>query len=333
MSAVLVTGGAGYVGSHICKALYQEGFQPVVIDNLSRGFRSLVQYGPIIQGDISDASLLRNIYEKYRFHSVVHCAAFAYVGESVEKPELYYDNNVAQTIGFFNALSELNIANIIFSSSCATYGIPEETPIAPSCPQNPINPYGETKLVIEKLIQSYATARDYNYAILRYFNVAGAHPDLEIGELHDPETHLIPLAIRAALDDQYEITIFGDDYTTPDGTCIRDYIHVADLACAHTKALKRLTVGSDKSVILNLGNGLGVSVMQIIEMVQNVTGQAVKYKVGPRREGDPASLIADAQDAYTQLDWSCEYSDLKTMIQTAVAWYRKNESISSNSHI
>ena len=317
--SILVTGGAGYVGSHACKALAAAGYRPVVYDNLARGHRAAVRWGPLVQGELSESARLAAAMREYGVTAVMHFAAFAYVGESVENPERYYSNNVGGTLALLAAMLEAAIAPIVFSSTCAVYGVPDSVPIAETQAKAPLSPYGETKLAIERALHWYGGAYGIRHAALRYFNAAGADPDGEIGENHDPETHLIPLVLRAALDTARPVEIYGTDYPTADGTAIRDYIHVADLADAHVRALKRLLDGGD-SIAVNLGTGQGCSVREVIAAVERVGGRKVPCREGPRRAGDPPELVADARLAAALLGWRPRQSDLDTIIRTALAW-------------
>ncbi|QNQ07679.1 UDP-glucose 4-epimerase GalE [Sphingomonas alpina] len=320
MNRVMVTGGAGYIGSHACKALRAAGWEPVVYDNLVYGHREAVKWGPFEQGDILDEARLAEVFAAYRPVAVMHFAAFAYVGESVTDPEKYYRNNVEGTAALLRAMRKAEIGRLIFSSSCATYGMAETIPILEAQLQAPINPYGRTKLIGEQIARDYTHAYGFDCIALRYFNAAGADLDGEIGEDHDPETHLIPLVLQAAAGIRPTITVFGDDYDTPDGTCIRDYLHVADLASAHVAALERLDAGSKGFAALNLGTGQGTSVREIIEAAQRVTGRSIPVTMAPRREGDPAALVADPSAANDMLGWTARHSDLDTIISTAWNW-------------
>lgn len=317
--SVLVTGGAGYVGSHACKALAGAGYLPVAYDNLSRGHREAVRWGPLVTGDTADRARLVATIKQYRIGAVLHFAAFAYVGESVADPALYYRNNLVGSLALIEAMRESGVAKIVFSSTCATYGIPEQVPIAESARQVPVNPYGETKLAIERALRWYE-AHGLRSVSLRYFNAAGADPEGETGERHDPETHLIPLVLEAALGRRAEVEIYGTDYPTPDGTAIRDYIHVADLAAAHVLALDHLAAGGE-SLALNLGTGSGHSVRAVIAAAERVSGRRVPYRTAPRRSGDPPVLVADARLAAERLGWRASFSDLDTILGTALAWH------------
>ena len=282
---ILVTGGAGYIGSHCCKALSEKGLHPVTLDNLVYGHRNFVRWGEFFQGDVGNSADLKKLFNQHQIDAVMHFAAYAYVGESVQEPIKYYENNLRNTIELLHAVVENGIQYFVFSSTCATYGNPEKIPIDEKHPQNPINPYGRTKRMIEEVLQDYAAAYDLKYTSLRYFNAAGADPDGEIGEDHDPETHLIPLVLDVAAAKRASVKVFGTDYETPDGTCIRDYIHVTDLAEAHILALQRLMDGADSSNY-NLGTGQGFSVLDVIERAQHITGKDIRAENGDRRPGD-----------------------------------------------
>lgn len=320
LPAILVTGGAGYIGSHTCKALAAEGYAPVVLDNLVVGHRDAVRWGPCIEGDVLDTATVADAIKTHRVEAVIHFAAFAYVGESVLEPAKYYRNNVAGTLSLLDACRGERVDKVVFSSSCATYGIPDSLPITESAPQRPINPYGRTKFIVEQVLADYANAYGSRYAALRYFNAAGADPDGELGERHDPETHLIPLAILAAAGRREALEVFGDDYDTPDGTCIRDYVHVTDLARAHVLALRHLLDGGD-SLAVNLGSGNGTSIREVIAAVERVTGRKVPHTIRPRRPGDPPALYADPQLAREKLGFATELSDIDTIVQTAAAFF------------
>jgi UDP-arabinose 4-epimerase len=317
--AVLITGGAGYIGSHTCKAIASRGYLPICLDNLVYGHPWAVQWGPLIKGDIADAPLLDHIFSDYRPKAVIHFAAYAYVGESVNHPAKYYQNNVAGSIQLLEAMRRHGCMNMIFSSSCTTYGLPQQVPIPESHPQLPINPYGRTKLMMEQIIQDYGRAYGIKYAVLRYFNAAGADPEGQIGEDHDPETHLIPILLQTVQGLRHYAEVYGTDYDTPDGTAIRDYIHVTDLAGAHLLALKYLDE-APQSICMNLGTGQGHSVLEVIEAVRQVTGKPVTYHTVGRRPGDPPALVAKAENAYTLLGWKPDFSDMQTTISTAWNW-------------
>jgi UDP-arabinose 4-epimerase len=318
---ILVTGGAGYIGSHTCKALAAAGYAPVVLDDLSTGHRWAVKWGPLVVGDISDRELLAKTLKRFCISAVVHFAAHTYVGDSVHQPRKYFNNNVTKTLAMLDALLDCGIKKIIFSSSCATYGIPRMLPIHEDHPQDPINPYGASKLFVEKILHSYERAYGMRYTNLRYFNAAGADPDGGIGEDHTPETHLIPLVIAAAQGTRPAIEIYGDDYDTHDGTAVRDYVHVSDLAIAHVKALDRL-LAREPSASMNLGTGRGYSIRDVISAVESVTRQTVPAVIGPRRAGDPPALIADPQSAQALLGWEPSASDLQTIVRTAWNWHQ-----------
>ncbi len=319
MTRVLVTGGAGYVGSHTAKALAGAGFEPVVFDNLSTGFRSAVRYGPLAEGELEDAAFIRKTLESYGIESVLHFAASISVGESVENPQKYFSNNVVNTLHLLDAMVSTGVRNLVFSSSAAVYGNPERTPIPEDHRKNPTSPYGESKLMMERAIQWYAQAYSLRWAALRYFNASGADPAGELGEDHDPETHLIPLVIDAALGRRPHVQIFGTDYPTPDGTAIRDYIHVTDLAEAHVLALRSLVAGG-QSVALNLGTGKGHSVREVVAAIERVSKLKVPYRDAPRRAGDPAILVADPARASDTLGWKPQRQELDTIVEDAWKW-------------
>lgn len=327
---VLITGGAGYVGSHTCQALAALGYLPISLDNLTHGHMWAVQWGPFFKGDITDSSALDQLFSDYRPIAVIHFAAFAYVGESVEHPARYYRNNVAGSITLLEAMRQHGCKNIIFSSSCATYGIPSQIPIPEDHPQLPINPYGRSKLMMEQIIQDYGSAYGIRYAILRYFNAAGADPGGHIGEDHDPETHLIPILLQTVLGRRDYAEVYGTDYDTPDGTAIRDYIHVTDLAGAHALALKYLAQ-SRQDLCINLGTGQGRSVMEVIQAVQQVTGKTVTYRTVGRRPGDPPVLVAKADLAYSLLGWKPDFTDIQATISTAWNWHQSQSTHQSSS--
>ena len=319
---ILVIGGAGYIGSHTCKELARNGFIPVTFDNLVYGHKDAVKWGPFEYGDILDSTRMAEVLNKYRPRSVIHFAAFAYVGESVKDPGKYYVNNVAGTINILEEMRKSECNNIIFSSTCATFGVPETSPITENTRQIPINPYGRSKLMIEQILEDYDRAYAIRHVVLRYFNAAGADFDCETGEDHNPETHLIPLVIEAALGKRESVEVFGTDYDTPDGTAIRDYIHVTDLADAHVKALKLLRAG-ERSTHFNLGTGTGSSVHQVIDMAAKVSRRKVPVVFGPRREGDPPALVAGAAKAEQILGWSPKYSDLEQIVSSAWKWHAR----------
>ncbi len=319
---VLVVGGAGYIGSHAVLKLIVEGHKVVVFDNLSRGHAEAVPAGSLVQGDLNDSALVEKTLRDNAIDVVMHFAAFAEVGESVKDPASYYQNNVVAALSLLEAMRRADVKRFVFSSTTATYGQPDKVPIAETTPQNPINPYGFTKLVIERALADYAHAYGFAYAALRYFNAAGAHPDGKIGEHHEPESHLIPIVLQVALGQRKHITIFGDDYPTPDGTCIRDYIHVEDLADAHLRALERLEPG--KGICVNLGTGKGISVREIIDACRDVTGHEIPVVMGSRRAGDPAELVADARLASELLDWKAKYTDVRDIVETAWRWHQSH---------
>ena len=316
---VLVTGGAGYIGSHTCKALAQAGFEPVVYDSLQRGNAWAVRWGPMEQGDLMDEDRLREVLRTHRPEGVIHFAAFINVGESTQDPLAYYSNNTCGTVALLRAMAAEGVGRIVFSSTCAIYGTPESNPIREDMPQNPINPYGQSKLMVEHVLRDCARTGALSAVALRYFNAAGADADGEIGEAHDPETHLIPLALGAAQGSSPPLTVFGDDHPTPDGTCIRDYIHVTDLADAHVRALGY--AGSNPGfAAFNLGTGTGFSVRELIRTAEEITGLAVPHAIGPRRDGDAAALVADASLARELLGWTAQHSDLRNILGTAWNW-------------
>lgn len=317
---VLITGGAGYVGSHCAKALARAGFYPVVVDDLRTGHRSAVRWGPLFETDIADHATLSKVFEMYRIAAVMHFAGSAYVGESMDAPQLYFQNNLVGTLNLLKTMLDHGVDKIVFSSSCATYGNPNVIPITEEHPQQPVNPYGESKLMVEKVLYWYARAYGLRYTILRYFNAAGADPDGELGEMHAPETHLIPRVIAAALGSLPAVHVYGTDYDTVDGTAVRDYVHVSDLAEAHLLALRYLESGGD-STAFNLGTGIGHSVRQVISAVVQASGRRVRYQDLPRRPGDPAQLVADAQQAVRRLHWHPGHSSLDTIVQTAWTWH------------
>ncbi len=319
---VLLCGGAGYVGSHAAKVLMREGHEVWVYDNLSEGHRAAVSAGRLIEGDLHDRSALERALREKQIEAVMHFAASCYVGVSVINPAEYYHNNVVGTLSLLEAMRSVGVKRIVFSSTCATYGVPDIVPITEAEKQAPINPYGFTKLVIEHALADYSHAYGWGYAALRYFNASGAAADGTIGEDHDPETHLIPLVLDVALGKREQIKIFGDDYPTPDGTCIRDYIHVDDLATAHLAALERLEDGTQLK--LNLGTGSGASVLEVIEACRRVTGHAIPAVVVSRREGDPPALVADASAANQVLDWQPQYREIGAIVESAWGWHRKH---------
>jgi UDP-arabinose 4-epimerase len=322
MARILITGGAGYVGSHCAKALAAAGHDGVVFDNLLFGHRKFVRWGPLIEGDIRDAAALDALFSEYRFDAAMHFAALAYVGESVTAPGRYYDINVHGTRTLLDAMVRAGVRSIIFSSSCAIYGEPDSMPINEHTVPNPINPYGFTKLVCERMMDDFGRAHGIKSARLRYFNAAGADPTAEIGEDHDPETHLIPLVLDAASGRRTDVTVFGTDYPTPDGTAVRDYIHVDDLARAHVLALDHLLDGGD-TIAVNLGTGYGASVRQVVDAARRITGREIIAREASRRAGDPPVLVADATKASEILGWTPQYSDLAAIITDAWRWHNK----------
>ena len=321
---ILVTGGAGYIGSHTVQSLLEKGHTPVVLDNLVYGHRDFLrrlQIKDFYVGDMGDHALLRRIFSEHKFDGVMHFSAFAYVGESVTRPDLYYRNNVMATLEVLDRCLESGVRSFVFSSTCATYGEAQSERIDEQHPQNPVNPYGRSKWMVEQILKDYEHAYGLNHVILRYFNASGAHPNGLIGEDHDPETHLIPLVLYAAMGKRERVQIFGTDYDTPDGTCIRDYIHVCDLADAHILGLEK-SLEQNKSYIANLGNGNGYSVKEVIEECRQVTGLTIRADEANRRPGDPPRLVASAEKARKELGWNPQYSDLKTIIEHAYAWHR-----------
>ncbi len=320
---ILVTGGAGYIGSHANKELTRAGYETVVLDNMSYGHPDFLKWGVFEEVDLGDLESIRNVFRKYEIEAVMHFAAFTYVGESVEDPQKYYLNNLRNTLNLLQVMNEFEVRKLVFSSTCATYGNPQKIPLTEDHPQNPINPYGQGKLMVEKVLKDYSSAYGLRYVSLRYFNAAGADPEGEVGERHDPETHLIPLILDAAMGKREDIKIFGTDYPTPDGTCIRDYIHVTDLADAHIKALKYLEAGG-KSEVFNLGNGNGFSVREVIEEARKVTGKKIKATETERRPGDPPVLVGSSEKARKILKWQPEYDDLTKIISTAWEWHKKD---------
>jgi UDP-glucose 4-epimerase len=316
---ILVTGGAGYIGSHAVRLFREQGHQVWVLDNLIYGHSQAVPSSCLIQADLADGQAVENALRR-DIDAVVHFAAFCYVGESVRDPENYYQNNLANTLNLLRAMRRCGVTRIVFSSTCATYGIPLQVPITEEEPQKPINPYGRAKLAVEWALADYAAAYGFGYAALRYFNAAGAHPSGEIGEDHDPETHLIPLALQAAQGLRPHLEIYGTDYPTPDGTCIRDYIHIVDLAEAHLLALLRLAPG--KGLHYNLGIGRGYSVREVIRACEEESGQRIPVVEGPRRPGDPPALVAASERAQRELGWQPKYTDLQSIVATAWCWHR-----------
>jgi UDP-arabinose 4-epimerase len=319
MTSILVTGGAGYIGSHTCKALRHAGFSPITYDSLVRGNREAVKWGELEIGDVTDSARLHEVVARHRPAACIHFAALAYVGESNTEPATYYRNNVGGTANLLGVMREHNVNRIVFSSSCAVYGTPQKVPINEANPHAAINPYGATKMICERMLRECAAAYSLTYMALRYFNAAGADPDGDIGECHVPETHAIPLLLEAAAGTTKSFTIFGDDYPTMDGTCIRDYIHVTDLADAHVRALRALLDGAASNE-LNIGTGRGWSVKELVNVATDVTRRNIPVQVGARRSGDPPILVADPTKAREQLDWQPRYPDLAQQIAHAWAW-------------
>ena len=327
--AILVTGGAGYIGSHAARALRRSGYEVVLYDNLSTGFRRLAQGFELVEGDIADEATLRPVLA--RVDAVMHFAAHAYVGESVENPRKYFRNNVLAALSLLNSALDAGIRRFVFSSSCAVYGIPGHIPIGEQSPREPVNPYGASKLFFENALQAYSRAYGLRSVSLRYFNAAGAeyseNQSGEIGELHDPETHLVPLALAASTANGPELQIYGSDYPTPDGTCVRDYIHVSDLADAHVRALQYLEESGDEkggdSLAINLGTGRGHSVLEVIQAAENATGRPVRRTIGPRRPGDPPILVANPSKAQAVLGWTAK-RNLADIVASAWTWMQKN---------
>jgi UDP-glucose 4-epimerase len=319
---ILVTGGAGYIGSHTVKQLLARGHEVTVYDNLSAGHRAAVPAERLVVGDLRDIDHVDNLLVVNRIEAVVHFAAHCYVGESVTEPAKYYTNNLVYTLNLIDRCRRNGVQKFVFSSTCATYGVPDAVPITEAQKQSPINPYGNTKLAVEHALSDYAGAYAFGYCALRYFNAAGAAPDGTIGEDHDPETHLIPLVIAAATGQRPHVEIFGTDYPTPDGTCVRDYIHVDDLADAHIRALDKLAPGA--KLQYNVGIGRGYSVREVIAMVETVTGKKVPVKEGPRRAGDPPALVANADKVRRELGWTPKYADLHAIVETAWNWHKNH---------
>lgn len=326
MSAILVTGGAGYVGSHSCKALAAAGFRPVVFDNFSTGHRWAVRWGPLERGDLGDVEALRRAMRRHAVKAVLHFAALSNVGESMREPAPYFRNNVGGTLNLLEAMVDCGVTSLVLSSTCASYGLPQQVPIAEDHPQSPINPYGETKLAIERMLRWWDEVYGLRWLALRYFNAAGADPDGEIGEEHSPESHLLPLAIETALGRRPHLDIYGTDYPTPDGTAIRDYVHVSDLAEAHVAGLRYL-LGGGRSLACNLGTGRGHSVRDVVNAVERVSGRPLPISEAPRRPGDPPALIAAPQLAFEALQWRPRLSELHNIVATAWKWHRSTAAI------
>ncbi|MDY6838863.1 MAG: UDP-glucose 4-epimerase GalE [Thermodesulfobacteriota bacterium] len=319
--SILVVGGAGYIGSHMCKHLSKAGYEPIVLDNLIYGHEQAVKWGPLYKGPMNDSALLSKVFSDYPIEAVMHFAAFCYVGESVTSPAKYYENNVSHTLSLLKGMVEKKVRRFIFSSSCATYGQPIEIPINEEHPQSPISPYGRTKVMVEQILEDYRTAYGLESISLRYFNAAGADRGGDLGEDHRPETHLIPLVLQTALGQRPCVDIFGNDYPTADGTCVRDYIHVEDLTKAHLLALERLLNGLPGGQY-NLGNGKGYSVEEVVDVARRVTGRPIATKVTARRAGDPAVLISSSRKAAEELGWHTKFPDLETIVETAWNWHR-----------
>ena len=318
---ILVTGGAGYIGAHCCKELASRGHHPITLDNLVYGHRRAVRWGPFYEGDLADRKMLDTIFEKERIEAVMHFAAFAYVGESMSEPQKYYGNNLRNTIGLLDVMLAHRVKHFIFSSTCATYGDPQYVPIDEEHPRLPISPYGKSKYMIEEILADYSDAYGLQFISLRYFNAAGADPEGEIGEDHTPETHLIPLVLDVAAGRSSAVQVFGADYETEDGTCVRDYIHVSDLAAAHVLALEYL-LQSSPSDFINLGSGTGFTVLQVIEAAESITGRKIRTTAAQRRPGDPPVLLASNDKACRILGWKPRSSHLEEIIQTAWNWHK-----------
>lgn len=321
--AILVAGGAGYIGSHTVAELLDRNEDVVIIDNLQKGHKDAVLGGKLYVGDLRDSAFLDKVFTENDIEAVIHFAADSLVGESVVEPLKYYNNNVVSTLNLLEKMKQYNVKKIVFSSTAATYGEPENIPILETDKNNPTNPYGETKLAIEKALKWADNAYGIKHVVLRYFNAAGAHKSGKIGEDHSPESHLIPIILQVALGKREAINIFGEDYETPDGTCIRDYIHVTDLADAHILALEKLRKGGESS-IYNLGNGKGFSVKEVVELARKVTGHPINAIISDRRPGDPATLIASSEKAQKELNWQPKYNDLATIIESAWNWHKNH---------
>jgi UDP-glucose-4-epimerase GalE len=316
---VLVTGGAGYIGSHTARLLAEKGFETIVYDNLSRGHNWAVQWSPLVEGDLADGALLRETLTRHRIDAVVHFAAFIAVGESMQNPALHFRNNTSNTFNLLESMKDTGVNTIVFSSTAAVYGDPVFVPLTEDHPKNPVSPYGDSKLMIEKALHWYGVCHGFRWTALRYFNACGAHPDSKIGEVHDPETHLIPNILRAALGQKKHLDVYGNDYPTPDRTAIRDYIHVMDLAEAHIRALQHLEKGGESGAC-NLGTGQGHSVQEVISAVERISGRKIPLRYCPRRAGDPPELVADSSRAFAALGWKPQMSGLDTIVETAWRW-------------
>lgn len=322
MMTVLVTGGAGYIGSHTCKALARLGHKVVVYDNLSTGHCEFIKWGEFVSGDIRDTETLRAVCRRFKPDGIIHFAAKSYVGESVQNPGKYFSNNVVGTLSILEAMCGEGVPRIVVSGTCAVYGSPAVMPITEATPASPVNPYGASKLFMERMLGDYETAHGLSWVSLRYFNAAGCDPEMEVGERHDPETHLIPRALQTLFEPASKIDIFGDDYPTPDGTCIRDYVHVLDLAEAHSMALAYLQNGGE-SMAMNLGTGSGYSVREVLTRIESVTGIRPSWKMAKRRPGDPVALVADPSKASEVLGWRTQYSEMDHILKTAWEWALK----------
>lgn len=323
---VLVTGGAGYIGSHAAKALARTGYLPVTYDNLRHGHRAAVRWGPLEDGDLLDEARLDAVLRHWKPEAVLHFAGLISVGESVDQPGLYYQNNLVASLNLIRAMRVHGVGRIVFSSTAAVYGAPDVVPIPETASLQPLNPYGASKAMVEAMLADFGRAHGLRSVVLRYFNAAGADPDGETGETHEPETHLIPLALDAMLGRRGPLTIYGEDYATPDGTCLRDYVHVSDLATAHVQALEyTASCPSGTSAAFNLGSGTGFTVRQVLDSIARVSGKSVPIRVGPRRPGDSAALVADPARAKGVLGWSPQLSDIDTIVRTALAWTSRRE--------
>jgi UDP-glucose 4-epimerase len=320
---ILIVGGAGYIGSSVNKLLNKMGYQTIVFDNLSNGHIEFVKWGKFYKGDLGNIDDIEKVFRENKIDCVMHFSAYAYVGESVTNPQKYYKNNVSNTLNLLDLMIKYGVKKLIFSSTCAIYGIPIQIPIPEDHPQNPVNPYGKTKFMVEEILKDYDKAYGLKYVSFRYFNASGADPECEIGEWHDPETHLIPLSIYNALGITKNITVFGTDYPTPDGTCIRDYIHVNDIAKAHILGFEYL-MSENKSDFFNLGNGNGFSVKEILDIVSRISGKKLNIVYGKRREGDPPILVGSSKKAYEILGWKPEFDKISDIIETAYRWHLKN---------
>lgn len=320
---ILITGGAGYIGSHVNKLLTASGYRTVTVDNLVNGHRDLVKWGEFVDADLLDPVLLHQVFREYRVELVMHLAAFAYVHESVLNPRKYYTNNVNGALNLLNAMVDAHVPHLVFSSTCATYGVLNQVPVTEDHPQHPINPYGDSKLMVERIIREYCRVYGMKACVLRYFNAAGADPDTVVGERHVPETHLIPLMLDVACGKMPYLSVNGDDYPTADGTCIRDYIHVSDIARAHLQAMEYI-FSEGMEFAFNLSNGCGYSIRQVIQAVEKITGRTVPSKILPRRPGDPAVLVGDSAKARSVLGWTPLHENLNDIIETAWKWHQKD---------